>query len=139
MTPVAGMFLHHMPVFSDARGTLSVGELGRTLPFEPRRYFLVYGVPGPHVRGEHAHRECHQFLVCVTGSLTVRGDDGRERAEVTLDAPNLGLHIPPGVWAVQSQFSADAVLLVLASHFYDPADYIRTHDEFVSWRARREP
>jgi dTDP-4-dehydrorhamnose 3,5-epimerase-like enzyme len=131
---IAGARLHHLPVFADARGTLSVGELPGVFAFTPRRYFLVYGVPGPDVRGEHAHRACHQVLVCARGSCRVTLDDGSARDEVRLDAPSLALEIPPGIWTVQSRFSDGAVLLVLASDPYDPADYIRRYDEFRAWR-----
>ena len=102
------------------------------MPFSPQRYFLVFDVPGKEVRGEHAHRASHQFLVCARGSLNVVVDDGVNTEEVRLDRPDLGLHIPPLVWAVQYKYSADAVLLVLASDPYDPADYIRDYDEFLS-------
>jgi UDP-2-acetamido-3-amino-2,3-dideoxy-glucuronate N-acetyltransferase len=133
-TDVEGVTWHRLPVVTDMRGTLSVGEFQRSVPFEPRRYFLVYGVPHPEVRGEHAHHVCHQFLVCVTGSCSVTVDDGRHRNMIVLDAPNQGIYLPPGVWAMQSRFSTDAVLLVFASHYYDPADYIRSYDEFLAVR-----
>jgi UDP-2-acetamido-3-amino-2,3-dideoxy-glucuronate N-acetyltransferase len=133
-TEIEGVTLHRLPVFSDLRGTLSVGEFLRSVPFEPRRYFLVYGVPSPEVRGEHAHRLCRQFLICISGSCSVMADDGRHRVEVVLDAPYRGIHLPAGVWAVQSKFSADAVLLVFASQYYDPADYIRSYQEFLAAR-----
>lgn len=127
-----GARLHRMPRFMDLRGSLSVGEFERDLPFAPRRYFLVFGVPSRETRGEHAHRECHQFLVCVHGSVRVLVDDGRRRREFGLDAPDLGLHLPPMTWGTQYRYSADAVLLVFASHAYDPADYIRSYDEFLA-------
>lgn len=128
---VAGVKLHRMPRVEDMRGALTVGEFGRSLPFVPQRYFLVFGVPSEEVRGEHAHRQCHQFLVCAHGSVSVVVDDGRHREEFRLDAPELGLHIPPRVWATQYRYSSDAVLLVLASEFYDPEDYIRDYDDFL--------
>jgi UDP-2-acetamido-3-amino-2,3-dideoxy-glucuronate N-acetyltransferase len=92
----------------------------------------VFGVPSVETRGEHAHRECHQFLVCVRGSVSVVADDGRRREEYLLDRPELGLHLPPMVWGIQYRYSADAVLLVFASHYYDPADYIREYDRFLA-------
>jgi UDP-2-acetamido-3-amino-2,3-dideoxy-glucuronate N-acetyltransferase len=84
------------------------------------------------VRGEHAHKACHQFLVCVKGSCTIVLDDGSVRDELRLDSAKVGLHIPPMVWGIQYRFSADAVLLVLASDTYDAADYIRNYDEFMA-------
>jgi UDP-2-acetamido-3-amino-2,3-dideoxy-glucuronate N-acetyltransferase len=127
---VGGAALHRLPLVQDLRGDLSVGEFERDVPFEVARYFLVFNVPSSHVRGEHAHRACHQFLVCVKGSCSVVVDDGAARAEVVLDQPNLGLHVPPLVWATQYKYSPDAVLLVLASLPYDPDDYVRDYDEF---------
>ena len=131
-TSVRGVTLHQMREVEDMRGNLSVAELGREVPFEVKRYFLVYGVPNMEVRGEHAHLQCHQFLIAVKGSLHVVADDGRQREEFVLDRPSLGLHLPPMTWGTQYRYSGDAVLLVLASHHYDAADYIRDHDRFLA-------
>ncbi|UXI67512.1 WxcM-like domain-containing protein [Tahibacter amnicola] len=130
-TSVRGVALHRLPLIQDMRGDLSVGEFERSVPFLPRRYFLVFGVPSAEVRGEHAHRTCHQFLVCVKGSVSVIADDGTRRAELLLDRPNLGLHLPPMTWGIQYRYSADAVLLVFASEYYDTQEYIRDYDEFL--------
>ncbi len=116
----------------DARGNLTAGEFGRSVPFDVKRYFMVYQVPLVAVRGEHAHRRCHQFLICARGKISVIADDGVRREEFLLDGPNLGLHIPPMVWGVQHNYSPDAVLLVFASHYYDADDYIRDYDEFLA-------
>lgn len=129
---VAGVTLHRMPLIEDMRGNLIAAEVGRTLPFVPQRYFIVLDVPSAEVRGEHAHRTCHQFLVCVRGAVTVVVDDGRQREEFRLDSPVLGLHVPPRVWATQYGYSTDAALLVFASDHYDAADYIRDYDEFLA-------
>ena len=116
----------------DPRGRLTVGEVGQQLPFTPARYFTVSQVPQGEVRGEHAHRECHQFLVSVNGSCSVIVESRGKRAEILLDTPEFGLHIPPMVWGIQHKYSPDAVLLVLASHAYDTTDYFRDYDEWVS-------
>ena len=129
-TQVAGVFLHRMNRASDIRGSLTVGEFERTVPFPVKRYFMVFDVPSVETRGEHAHRECHQFLICVRGSCAVVADDGKSRQEFLLDRPDLGIHLPPMVWGIQYKYSADAVLLVFASHYYDSADYIRDYSEF---------
>lgn len=128
---VRGVRLHALPHFADIRGDLVVAEFARDLPFAPRRQFLVFNVPSEETRGEHAHRQCHQFLVCVHGSVTVLADDGVHRQSFVLDAPTVGLHLPPMTWGVQYRYSADAVLLVLASEPYDEADYIRRYDQFL--------
>lgn len=126
----AGATLHRMPVFADLRGSLSVLDCERHLPFKPVRVFFVYDVPSQHVRGEHAHRQCYQFLVCAKGACSVVCDDGKSRAEWRLDSPTEGLLIPPMVWGIQYKYSADALLVVFASHAYDADDYIRDYSEF---------
>jgi UDP-2-acetamido-3-amino-2,3-dideoxy-glucuronate N-acetyltransferase len=115
---------------------LSAAEVARHVPFEVKRYFLVFQVPSEQVRGEHAHRAQHQFLVCVHGRCSVVADDGSQRQEFTLDAPNLALYLPPMTWSVQYQHSRDAVLMVLASGVYDAADYIRDYAEFLALKGR---
>lgn len=125
-----GFGLVALPNVIDARGNLTVGEFGRHVPFEAKRYFIVYQVPLVEVRGEHAHRACHQFLVCVRGRMSVVGDDGRERRQYVLDRPDVGFYMPPMTWGGQFDYSPDAVLLVFASHYYDADDYIRDYAEF---------
>ena len=136
-TAVAGVTLHRTPLVQDIRGNLTAGEMGRGLPFVPERYFLVMDVPSGETRGAHAHRVCAQFLVCVAGACSIVVDDGTHRLEVRLDDPCLGVHVPPGVWAIQYKYSRDAVLLVLASHPYAADDYIRDYDEFLAAVGRR--
>lgn len=124
--------LVELPRIIDIRGSLTVGEFERSVPFNAKRYFMVFDVPSAETRGEHAHRECHQFLVCVRGSVSVVADDGHKREEFTLDRPDVGLHLPPMVWGIQYKYSPDAVLLVFASHYYDSDDYIRDYDNFLA-------
>lgn len=129
---VRGVTLHELPLIQDMRGNLSVGEFERSIPFPAKRYFLVFDVPSREIRGEHAHRVCHQFLICIKGSCTVVADDGAQRREYLLDRPNLGIYLPAMVWGIQYKYSPDAVLLVFASEYYDAADYIRDYSEFLS-------
>lgn len=129
-TKVAGVTLHTFHAVSDMRGSLSVGEFEREIPFIPKRYFLVYGVPTAETRGEHAHLKCHQFLIAVNGSVHVVADDGNVRQEFVLDNMNIGLYLPPMTWGIQYRYSHDAVLLVFASDYYQSSDYIRDYDEF---------
>lgn len=133
---VGGARILRLPHVSDLRGDLAVAELDELLPFRVARYFAVFDVPSTHVRGEHAHRRCHQFLTCLHGAVTLVVDDGEHRARVRLNRPELGVHVPPMVWGIQFEYSADAVLLVLASHPYDTDDYIRDYDEFRAAVAR---
>lgn len=133
---VGGCSLYSLPLIEDMRGSLSVLEHPKDIPFSPKRCFWVFGVPNREVRGEHAHKALHQFLICVTGSVTVALDDAITRCEVALDHPNLGLHIPPGVWGVQYNYSRDAVLVVFASENYDASDYLRSYDEFLTFAGK---
>lgn len=127
---VRGVSLHRFQRHADMRGSLTAGEFERTVPFAPRRYFMVFDVPSAETRGEHAHRQCHQFLICVRGSCSVIVDDGATRQEFELDNPQMGLYVPPLTWSIQYKYSPDAALLVFASDFYDPNDYIRDYAEF---------
>jgi len=131
LSRVRGVSQHRLPHFRDLRGSLSVAEFGTDLPFVPVRCFMVYAVPGKDVRGEHAHLQCQQFLIATAGSVHVVADDGQQRQEFILNAPDIGLYLPPLTWGIQYKYSADAVLLVLASQSYDPADYVRDYDRFL--------
>lgn len=128
---VGSVTLHHFKLIRDMRGDLSVGEFPKDIPFEPKRYFLVFNVPSEKTRGEHAHHNCHQFLICVKGSCAVVADDGQNRAEVLLDSPHKGIYLPPMTWGTQYKYSNDAVLLVFTSDYYEAGDYIRNYSEFI--------
>ena len=130
-TSIDGVTLHTLRAVPDMRGSLSVGEFERDIPFKPLRYFLVYDVPTAETRGEHAHRTCHQFLIAVKGQVSVVADDGVRREEFKLDSPSAGIYLPPMTWGIQYRYSGDAVLLVFASDYYDGADYIRDHADFL--------
>lgn len=137
-TGVRGVTLNKLSVVGDMRGHLSVGEFEKDVPFKPSRYFLVYDVPTEKTRGEHAHWECHQFLVCARGSVTVVADDGVRRTEVELRDPAEGIYLPPMIWGIQYKYSSDALLLVFASHSYNAEDYIRDYDVFLREVVARE-
>lgn len=128
---VNGVRLVQLPRLSDIRGSLTVGEFEKAVPFGVKRYFLVFDVPSVETRGEHAHRQCHQFLICIRGSVTVLADDGKQREQFVLDRPDVGVYMPPMTWGTQYKYSRDAVLLVFASHYYDAGDYIRDYGEFL--------
>lgn len=130
-TSVSGVTVYEMPLIEDMRGSLTFAEYGDLLPFVPKRYFLVFDVPSKDVRGEHAHKDLHQFLVCIKGSCFLVVDDGINREEIVLNQPNFGVYLPPLVWGIQYKYSPDAVLLVLASAVYDADDYIRDYDAFL--------
>jgi dTDP-4-dehydrorhamnose 3,5-epimerase-like enzyme len=132
--PLGEATVYRLPRTEDMRGSLTFGEIHRHVPFEVKRYFLVFDVASEHIRGEHAHRTLHQFLVCVAGRCHVVTDDGTSRHEVVLDSPAKGVYIPPMVWSTEYKFTRDAVLLVLASEYYDSQDYIRDYSDFLALR-----
>ncbi len=135
---VRGVTFHELLQVEDMRGSLSVGEFKRTIPFMAKRYFLVFDVPSSETRGEHAHRLCHQFLICIKGNCSVVADDGKQSSEFLLDRPNRGLYLPPMIWGIQYKYSNDAVLLVFASEYYDASDYIRDYREFMAIVAKSD-
>ncbi|WP_370402011.1 WxcM-like domain-containing protein [Sulfitobacter sp. JB4-11] len=128
--------LYLMRRITDARGSLTVGEVPTEVPFLPKRYFVVFDVPSVELRGEHAHKRCQQFLICLNGSCRVLLDDGTQSCEVTLDRPDMGVFMPEMIWGTQYRYSDDAVLMVFASHPYETDDYLRTYDEFLAERER---
>lgn len=129
---VRGAGLHALPSIKDLRGVLVFGEIEHHLPFQPKRFFAVFDVPSREVRGEHAHRELHEFLICLRGSCAFALDDGLSRDEVILDSPTIGLHIPPGIWRIHYKYSPDAILVALCSDVYKADDYIRDYNDFLS-------
>lgn len=143
--PATGRPSLKLPTVNDARlldlnkihyseGNLTVIQGGVDLPYDLRRVFYLYDVPGGESRGAHAHRQCHQFLVAAGGAFEVLLDDGHNQRIVQLNRPFYGLHIPPGLWASEQSFSSGSTCLVLASHPYDEADYINDYNDFLAWR-----
>lgn len=128
---IPGVTLHRMPVIRDPRGSLVAGEFKKSIGFTPKRYFMVFGVPSERDRGQHAHKKCHQYLVCVRGSLRVRVTDGNRSQVFSLNRLNLGVHVPPMVWCTHYGYKPGSILLVFASHFYDPADYVRDYRDYL--------
>jgi hypothetical protein len=126
--------LIYLPKVKDDRGNLTFVENSKHVPFDVKRVFYLYDIPGGENRGAHAHHNCHQFLIAVCGSFEVIIFDGEVKRQVQLARPYIGLHIPPGIWAEEVNFSSGAICLVLASHTYDPEDYIRDLDQFLSSR-----
>lgn len=118
---------HH----SDRKGNLTVVENGITVPFDVKRTYYLYDVPGGESRGGHAHRDLSQLIVAASGSFTVTLDDGQVKRTFLLNRPYQGLYIVPGIWRTLDDFSSGAVCLVLASDIYTEDDYIRHYDEFI--------
>jgi UDP-2-acetamido-3-amino-2,3-dideoxy-glucuronate N-acetyltransferase len=128
---VPGVALRQIRSAVDLRGSLVAADFSSDLPFVPRRVFTVFDVPTKDVRGEHAHRVCEQFLLCLAGSVSCVVDNGVTRQEFRLSQPDVGLYVPAMVWGSQYNYSRDAVLLVFASDEYDAGDYIRDYDDYL--------
>jgi dTDP-4-dehydrorhamnose 3,5-epimerase-like enzyme len=124
--------LIQLQTFPDDRGVLAVGSTPKEIPFEVRRFFITSATSPSVVRGQHAHRVSHQFLVAVAGSIIATCDDGHTKTEHLLDSSSVGLYMPPLTWGEQTSFSEGAKLLVLASELYAPEDYIQNYEEFIS-------
>lgn len=123
----------YLKQIGDRNGHITAVNNNLDLPFCTKRIFYLYDMPGGESRGAHAHKQCHQFLVAASGSFEVLLDDGRTKRQVLLNRPDFGLHIPPGIWASEINFSSGSICLVLASHEYDENDYIRNYCEFLKY------
>ena len=121
---------HH----SDDKGNITVVENSKTIPFQVKRTYYLYDVPGGGSRGSHAHKELQQLIVAASGSFDVTLDDGNVKRTFTLNRPYQGLLIVPGIWRDLNNFSSGSVCLVLASERYDEADYIRDYDEYMIYK-----
>ena len=121
-----------LPRISDPRGNLTFIEGMRHVPFEIRRVYYLYDVPGGADRGGHAHKALHQLMIAMSGSFDVTLDDGRSKKKFHLSGSYLGLYIGPMIWRHLDNFSSDSVCLVLASIIYEASDYFRDYDEFIS-------
>ena len=120
-----------LPKVKNRAGNITVLENNIEIPFSVKRIFYLFDIPGGESRGAHSHKQCHQFLVAASGSFEILLDDGKVKKTVQLNQPYRGLHIPPGIWASEINFSSGAICLVLASHEYDESDYIRDYEEFL--------
>ena len=123
-----------LPKIENRSGNLTSITNSIEIPFDIKRIFYLYDIPGGKDRGAHAHKECHQFLIAGSGSFDVLLDDGKLKKLVKLNHPNKGLHIPPGIWSSEINFSSGSICLVLASHKYDEKDYIRDYQEFLNYK-----
>ena len=126
--------LIELPCIKNRSGNITALENNVEIPFNINRIFYLYDIPGGESRGAHSHKECHQFLIATSGSVEVQLDDGKVKKTVMLNQPFRGLHIPPGIWASEVNFSSGSICLVLASHKYDEKDYIRDYQEFLNYK-----
>lgn len=125
-----------LPRIKNRSGNLTPVHNSVEIPFDVKRIFYLYDVPGGESRGSHAHKQCHQFLIAASGSFEVLLNDGKIQRLVQLNRPYIGLHIPPMIWASEVNFSSGAICLVLASEVYDGADYLRDYEEYLQYGAK---
>ncbi|MDR1719623.1 MAG: FdtA/QdtA family cupin domain-containing protein [Dysgonamonadaceae bacterium] len=123
-----------LPKIHNRSGNITALNNGVDLPFDVRRVYYLYDIPGGESRGGHAHKALQQLIVAVSGSFDVTLDDGTDQKTCSLNRPYYGLYVVPGIWRELSNFSSGAVCLVLASAEYDEKDYIRKYDDFVAYR-----
>ncbi len=123
--------IFELPQIKNRAGNITPIHNNIEIPFDVKRIFYLYDIPGGESRGAHAHKECHQFLIAASGSFEVLLDDGRTKRLVQLNRPNIGLHVPPGIWASEINFSSGSICLVLASHKYEESDYLRNYEDFL--------
>jgi hypothetical protein len=124
--------LYNLPEITDPRGNLTFIESGRHIPFDIRRVYYVYDIPGGSERGGHAHKTLHEFIIALSGSFDVHIDDGHARKTVQMNRSYHGLYLCPMIWREMDNFSSGAVCLVLASDFYDESDYYRDYNRFIA-------
>lgn len=126
-----------LPRIQNRSGNITAIENNIEIPFDAKRIFYLYDIPGGESRGAHAHKECHQFLVAASGSFEVQLDDGKVKKTVMLNQPYRGLLIPPGIWASEVNFSSGAICLVIASHKYNENDYLRDYNEYLKFKENK--
>jgi len=124
----------YLPKIENRAGNITPIENFKEIPFQIQRIFYLYDIPGGESRGAHAHKKCHQFLIAASGSFEVLLDDGKVQRIVQLNRPYLGLHVPPGIWASEINFSSGSICLVLASEKYTEEDYIRDYSTFKAFK-----
>lgn len=122
--------LIYLPKIGDRNGNITFVNNNSEVPFEVKRVFYLYDIPGGESRGAHAHKTCHQFLVAASGAFEVLLNDGKVQRQVMLNRPYIGLHIPPGIWASEINFSSGSICMVLTSEEFDEHDYIRDYSEY---------
>lgn len=133
-TKLEDCFLIDLPKIQNPAGSITPVTNAETIPFSVKRIFYLYDIPGGESRGAHAHKECHQFIVAASGSFDIELNDSLCSKLITLRQPYIGLHIPPGIWASEINFSSGAICLVLASQKFDEADYIRNYQEYLNYK-----
>lgn len=131
MTTVYDCSLIQLRRIEFRKGNITPVQNSEEIPFDIRRIFYLYDIPGGESRGAHAHKECHQFIIAASGCFEVLMDDGQTKRQVMLNRPYFGIYIPPNIWTSTINFSSGSICLVLASDVFIESDYIRNYDDFL--------
>jgi len=127
-----------LPKIYNRAGNITPIHGGVNIPFDVKRIYYLYDIPGGETRGGHAHKDCQQFIIAASGSFDITLDDGVNKKTINLNRPYYGLYVPPGIWDNLSNFSSGAICLVLTSHTYDEKDYIRDYEIFKKLKNGKE-
>ena len=133
-TTVYDCTMVHLPVVYNEAGNITAINNSKEIPFDIKRVYYLYDVPGGESRGGHGHKALHQLIIAGSGSFDITVDDGRIRRTFQLNRPNYGLYLPPGLWRELDNFSSGSICLVMASDTYDANDYLRGYDDFKSFK-----
>lgn len=134
LSKVSDVILIELPKICSEKGNISVVENNKIIPFDVNRIYYLYDIPAGSDRGGHAHKELRQLIIAASGSFKIILDDGLNKQEVTLNNPNKGLLLPPGLWRELIDFSSGSICLVMASHVYSESDYIRSYSSFKEFK-----
>ena len=124
----------HLPRIHNRAGNITVVENHTHVPFDVKRIYYLYDIPGGESRAAHGHRQLEQLIIAASGSFDISIDDGTNKKTVQLNRPYMGLHVQPGMWRNIANFSSGAICVVLASMLYDPSDYLNDYEEFKQYR-----
>jgi hypothetical protein len=124
----------HLPKIESYSGNITVVENNKQIPFETKRVYYLYDIPGGESRAAHGHKNLQQLIIAASGSFDITIDDGTTKKTIHLSRPYMGLHIKPGIWRDIDNFSSGAICLVLASSKYDEGDYLRKYDDFINYK-----
>jgi len=133
-TTVHDCSIIELPAIKNRTGNITPVSNNNEIPFSIKRIFYIYDIPGGESRGAHSHKKCHQFLVAASGSFEVELNDGKTKHTIMLNRPYIGLHIVPGIWAHELNFSSGAICLVLTSELYNTDDYIRDYEQYLNYK-----
>lgn len=131
---ISDCLLIDLSKIQDRSGNITVVQNGKSVPFDVKRIYYLYDVPSGEERGGHAHYELEQYIIAASGSFDVILNDGKQEKRISLNQPNIALHIVKGMWRELDNFSSGSICMVLASHKFDEKDYIRNYQKFINYK-----